>query len=421
MYSPTPALSDVLFYTTTDSYNYMTDNRPIYQLDSNIRAVATSLVGVGYGEHAAISGGTLTPGQAVELLPTGLIKYPDSTTLPGSAVLGLVIGVSAAGLSRVVWSAELLDLSVIGLQGILPSGSAPGQYLISSADSLGNINLATAYTSVDLVLGVIRNNTYVSIGTVNTSAGTNVDITPEVNSLTNYGVTRKRNFDLLTALNATPIQFTKKTTYQSDVSTQPINPLCISYNYTTGQILPDSTTPPGSYGSTSNWIVKETYQQLLSYTLTDGIYVGAITSANQSSWPLVSYQPTLSNGIVGGLENYELQPINSSVDYSSGGNLNLFKQFTISKYYQYARVTSSSPLSGKITAIVTIYDPTGPLQSSLGMGGETSTIAVCDFFTFNPTTGNETQKNRIIVTGTAADTLYSNTTIFPSWVVPYGY
>ena len=52
MYSPFPTLTDVLFYTKTDGYKYLTDNRPIYQLDENIRALATSVVGVGYGEHS---------------------------------------------------------------------------------------------------------------------------------------------------------------------------------------------------------------------------------------------------------------------------------------------------------------------------------------------------------------------------------
>ena len=410
MYSPTPALSDVLFYTPSDSYNFMTDNRPIYQLDSNIRALATSLVGAGYGEHASISGGVLTPGHAVELLATGLIKYPDSTTVAGSAVIGLVIGASGAGLTRVIWGATLLDLDVLGLAGII-SGSTPGQFIVSAADSTGNISLVTSFTSSSLVVGSVRNNTYISVG-YDGLPQMNADPTPEYNSLNNYGVTRKRNFEMLQTINAAPLQFTKKTTYQSDAPfASTINPLRITYSVNTGQILPDITADP-TYGVTSSWIVKETYQQFVTSTGTDSILIGTGSSA-ASTWPTIAFQPSFSSGI----ENYELQAFNSSLDFTI--HTGTFKAFTISKYYQYARVAASSPLYGKVMAIVTVFDPT--YGGATNLGGETSIIIVCDFFSYNGTNGYETQKNRIVVTGNAADTLYSNTNIFSTALVTAGY
>ena len=399
MYSPTPALSDVLFYTSTDSYNYMTDNRPIYQLDSNIKAVASSLVGNGYGEHAAISGGTLTPGKAVELLPNGLIRYPSASTVAGQAILGLVIGVSGAGLSRVLWSTSLLDLGIVGLVGILPTGSTSGQYLISSADSTGSITLSSSFTSSDLVLGVVRNNNFISIGKDGLPV-VNPDSTPKYNAVNNYGVTRRRNFELLAAIDAAPLQYTKNTTYMDPGSL--MNPLMISYNYATGQILPD-TTPTVTDGLAS-WILKETYKQFVSFNNSDAVYVGAVLS----TWPAVSFQTTLS----GGTTNYELASVNGSLDFTT--NLNNFKQFAVSKYYQYARVASSNILFGKVTATVTVFDSS--YGGSVNYGGETGKILVCDFFSYNASSGLEVKKNRIVVTGTAADNLYSNTSIFPTTI-----
>ena len=193
MYSPIPVLSDVLYYTPTDAYNYMTDNRTLSQLDSNIRAVASAMVAGGYGEHASVSGNALTPGYAVELLPTGLIKYPDSATAGEltsgtTPIIGLVIGVTGAGLSKVIWGASLLDLDVLGLVSVIGSGATSGQYLIAAHDATGSIGLSSSYTATsDLVLGVVRNNTYVSIGRDAVPAMVS-DPTPQANALSNYGL-----------------------------------------------------------------------------------------------------------------------------------------------------------------------------------------------------------------------------------------
>ena len=107
--SSIPVLSDVLFYTADDPYNFQTDNRPLFNIDSNIRHIASSLVGSGYGEHAAVAGGLLTVGKAVELLQTGLIRYPVGTTAQAASVgqlpvIGLVIGSTEAGLNRVLFA-----------------------------------------------------------------------------------------------------------------------------------------------------------------------------------------------------------------------------------------------------------------------------------------------------------------------------
>lgn len=400
MYSPFPALSDVLFYTPTDGYNYLTDNRPIYQVDDNLRSIASSLVGVGYGEHSSVSGNILSPGKGVELLPNGQIRYPDSSTVPSTAIIGLVIGASGAGLTKVIWGASVLDLDVLGLAGSL-GGSTPGQFILVSTNITGALTLSSTSTSNDLVLGKVRNGTYISIG----KDGQNTvvsDVTPQINHYNNLGVARKRNLELLNALEETPVQFTKSTIYQDTITTT--NPLAIKYNSSTGT-LSSADVPVGVvYSNTSNWIISEKYTQFLTAEATpqDSVFVGL----EQSGWSAAAYQTVFANGII----NYELQVVGQTgIDYTSPTNLSLFKSFNINKYYQYARVSSlSDPTYGKITATVTVFDP---LSSQ--SGGEQSLIIVCDFFTYD-IAGREIGKNRIMVTGVAASILYADTTIVPT-------
>lgn len=400
MYSPIPTLPDVLFYTPTDGYNYLTDNRPIYQLDSNIKALAQSLVGVGYGEHGSVNGDVLTPGKGVELLPNGSIRYPDSSTDPASAILGLAIGAAGAGLTKVIWGAQLLDLDVLGLAGILV-GSISGQYIKVDTNITGNLLLVSSINENDLILGRIRNNTCISIG----KDGQNTivaDTTPQKNYSTNFGVTRKRNLELLSSIDATPIQFSKTTTYQEELLGTS-NPISIKYNSATGQLTKADTVASAIYGSDSSaWVIRETYRQFQTTEVvpTDAVLV----DTTRSTWKDISFPTSLE----GGLPNYELQPVGvSGENYTA--KLALYKDFYITTYYQYARVTSlSDPMYGKITAKVTVLDPKG-IQS----GGEQSKVIVCDFMTYT-ISGRESSKNRVIVTGTAADTLYSNTEIFPS-------
>ena len=414
MYSPIPVLSDVLYYTPTDAYNYMTDNRPLYQLDSNIRAVASAMVAGGYGEHASVSGNALTPGYAVELLPTGLIKYPDSATAGEltsgtTPIIGLVIGVTGAGLSKVIWGASLLDLDVLGLVSVIGSGATSGQYLIAAHDATGSIGLSSSYTATsDLVLGVVRNNTYVSIGRDAVPAMVS-DPTPQANALSNYGLTRKRNFYLFQDINATPIQYIKKTLYAGGIAGfgNP-NPLYISFSPSTGQIIKDPTPDPTSYGApSSDWVLREVYSQFLagSGTLEDVRYASTVSMWSSS----LAYPTNFGTGY----NNYELQASGASLDFTDPINLATFKKFNIVKYYQYYRVAPGNPLYGKIYVTATIIDPI--FDSGSQVGGETSRTMVCDFTNYD-STGRETLKYRTVLTGASADTLYNDTTIFTSGI-----
>ena len=419
MYSPTPVLSDVLYYTPTDTYNYLTDNRPLYQIQTNVESVAGSLVGIGYGEHASVSGSALSPGSGVELLSSGLIKYPDSSTGVSSdspAILGLVVGSTSAGLSKVIWSSGLLDLDVLGLSGILPNGTTPGQYLIiSPSSSANNIVLSSTYSSSTLVLGTVVRNNYITIGGQSNNQAISVDPTPEINALTNYSITRKRNFALMEAVGATPIQFTKNTVYQSNIPSQ-MNPLKIAYNPATSQVLVDSTndgTGSGIVYDTTlapNWVIIESYSQFLNNDGTDSVVYANGTSLTTSSWSALSYPNTLSLGSNSGLENYELQQINGGLDFTLSTNLATFIGFQINKFYQYARVTSlTNPLYGKVTATVTVYD--SKYNGNTNLGGETIRNIVCDFFVYD-SLGRQTTQYRAILSGTSADNLYANTNIF---------
>ncbi len=413
MYSPVPTLSDILYYTPTDAYNYLTDNRPLYQIQNNVQSVAAALPGIGYGEHASVSGSALSPGSGVELLSNGLIKYPDSTTGTSSdapAILGLVIGTTGAGLSKVIWSSGLLDLDVLGLAGILGSGSTPGQYLIvAPTSSANNISLSSTYSSGTLVLGTIIRNTYISIASP-LSSSISVDPTPVANALNTYGMTRHRNFALMQNIDATPIQFTKYTVYQNTLSTY--NPLSIAYNPATDQISTDTTSRTGVvYDATlsPNWVIREQYKRFLNTDGTESVVYNN-GSLLTSSWSALAYANTFTIGSNSGLENYELQAINGGLDFTQSANLTAFKSFQIVKYYQYARVTSlTNPLYGKITAKVTVYDPT--FNGAVNLGGETVRTIVCDFFVYN-SNGYEITKYRTILSGTAADNLYNDTTIF---------
>lgn len=413
MYSPVPTLSDILYYTPSDAYNYLTDNRPLYQIQSNVQSVASALSGIGYGEHASVSGSALSPGSGVELLSNGLIKYPDSTTGVGSdspAILGLVIGTTAAGLSKVIWSAGILDLDVLGLSGILGSGSTPGQYLIVAPTSAAsNISLSSTFSSGTLVLGVILRNNYISIAAQSNNA-ISVDPTPIANALNTYGMTRHRNFALMQGVNAAPIQYTKYTAYQSNWGTN-YNPLSIAYTPATDQISSNNASLVGViYGAdVLNWPIREQYKQFLNTDGTESVVYNN-GSLLTSSWSALSYPNTFTVGSNSGLENYELQAINGGLDFTQSTNLPVFKAFQIVKYYQYARVTSlTNPLYGKVTATVTVYDPS--FNGAVNLGGETVRTIVCDFFVYN-STGYEITRYRTVLSGAAADNLYNDTTIF---------
>lgn len=397
--SPIPVLSDVLFYTESDSYDFMTDNRPIYQLDTNIRTLATSMVGVGYGEHTAINGNVLTPGKIVELLPeNGQIKYPDSSTA-ASAILGMVIGSTNAGSNRVVWASHLLDLAALGLDGLV-TGALPDSFIIALPDGTGNIYLSSTFTSTSLIVGKVRTWPFITIGK-DGQTGTFSDTTPQINHTNLYGINRLRNLVLLMSVGAAPVQYNKSILYQQDISTlnADINPLNIAYSPTTGQVGSAGTFSV-TYGiDARTWVVKERFSQFLTAEPVPK------EDVQGNFWSVNSYPATLTNGLI----NYELQTIGSGLDFTQSTNLPLFKAFDLQKYYQYAKVNQSSILYGKPTVIISVLDP-----QNTQLAGETSLIMVCEFITYNAVSGLELSRNKIVLTGAAASAIYSDTNIFPS-------
>lgn len=401
--SPFPVLTDVLFYTPTDGYNYLTDNRPLYQLDSNIRAVAASLIGLGYGEHLSVSGDILSAGRGVELLANGTIKYPDATTSShaGTAILGITIGYSGAGLTKVIWGSSLLDLSILGLEGIL-SGAVAGQYIEILANSTGNIRFVTEATASSLLVGMVKSSTCISVGKEGQTTVV-TDSTPQKNHYNNFGIIRKRNFELLSMIDSMPIQFNKETKYQSDFLTD--NPLAIQYTASTGVV---SAATTGGVRPSDSSIIREFYTQFLTEEY-PGINSGeenVEVAGTRSLWSERAFPTTLE----GSAPNYELEPSTTSgVDYTTSSNLSLYKKFYITKYYQYFRASSvNDPEYGKVSSIVTV------LESKLtNSGGEPGRVIICDFFTYN-IAGLEIKKQRVVLLGAAAETLYANTAIFPT-------
>lgn len=406
MSSSIPAISDVLFYTPTDSYDYLTDNRPIYNLDSNLRSLAQAMVGIGYGEHTSVSGALLTAGKVVELVPgNGQIKYPDSTTVAATAILGIVTGTTNNSLNKVIWGSPLLDLNALGLSNIV-SGATAGSFLKAAADGSGNLTAVTSFISTDLIIGKVKSWPFISIG----KEGQNItvsDNTPLVNHFNLYGVSRVRNLSLLSSLDATPIQYTKSTIYQQDITTTNslINAMAASLDLSNGQIIPDSTPAP-TYGVDSwNWVVKEKYVRFLTTETTPSEAIDVLAGAPElrSSWPTISYQTTFASGVT----NYELQSTGSgALDYTV--NLDTFKQFKVYKYFQYAKVNQASPLYGKKTVVCTVFDNEGTQ-----LGGETGRTLVFDFIAYNGS-GLETSTNRVVITGSAATVLYANASVFPT-------
>jgi hypothetical protein len=398
MSSSIPVISDVLFYTQSDSYNYLTDNRPVFQLDSNIRKVASSVVGIGYGEHQTISGGLLSVGKIVELLPNGVIKYPDSTSIPSLAILGLVTGSTGAGVNTVIWSSQLLDLDALGLAAII-SGATPGQYICSDTNITGNLIIKSSISSSDLVLGTVRNVPYISIGK-ESQTSTVSDQAPALNHANNFSITRFRNLELLDAVNATPIQFIKSTAHQADIPLA-TNPLNISLNLSNGQI---SSLPLTSvtYGlDSNNWVLRESFNQFLTNEPTPNEDISYSSSRN--TWSASTYAAP----ILGSNVNYELQVIGPGLDFTQPSNLPIFKQFNIVKYYQYVKVGVGDPLYGKISAIVTVFDP-----KTAQIGGEQTITMVCEFITYQ--NALESTRQRVVVTGNTASLLYNDSTIFPA-------
>jgi hypothetical protein len=411
--SPIPVLSDVLYYTATDPYDLHTDNRPLYQLDSNTRAVAAALVGCGYGEHTATNGGLLTPGRGCQLdLSTGQIRYPtyESTSNISASVFGLIIGATTAGLNRVIWSSNFLDLQVLGLTGII-SNPLPGAFLGIQRNGTGVLTVKEAATSEDLILGKVESWPYVSIRSAS-SEDTFASVAPSVNHANLYGFTRLRNLLLYTDMGQTPIQFKKRTIYQADYTAGVINPMSAQLTAYQDQIQSMTSNVAYDSGLMRSKVIKETFVRFTSRSDREDV--------NNSTWAANSFATTL----LGGVPNYELQAVGSdpnAVDYTS--NTTRFKNFLIEKYYQYAKVPSTlsgggvNPLAGKITVSATVFNPPKEDVTTFDydpyLGGENGPIIVWDFYDYNAS-GWEIEKKRIISMGTSAVTLYLDNLIFPA-------
>lgn len=411
--SPIPTLSDILYYTPSDSYDYLTDNRPIHQLDVNIRSVATSLVGIGYGEHTSIDGRLFTPGKVVELVEeTGKIKYPhvsqgeSYTTAPR---LGLVIGSSSAGLNRVIWGSPLLDLEALGLTGCIPSSAIKGTWLAVdptvAESALTNIVVDNNQAAVkNLRFGRVESRGYISINPLLVPPQQQ-DPIAEQNHSNQYGLTKTRNLLLAIDMGQVPVQYSKYTIRFSDVSDRLGNVFNgMSAQLANGKIDyagPDATTVIGAGPK----VIKEVYTKYYDATGSDIVKSNAGT---ESLWSAIVYRNDFYN--------YELQPVATSgpgsIDYSSPQNLDLFKNFRIEKYYQYHKTTSTSDvLYGKVMATATVFRSP---DETPGFGGEPTSLIVWDFFHYNGSTGLEDVKTRVITMGTSAEDLFKTEEIFPS-------
>ena len=402
--SSIPVLNDVLFYTPDDPYN----------LDTNLRHIATSLVGIGYGEHTSVSGGLLTPGRAVELLVSGLIRYPIAQTAQlantgKKPVIGIVIGSTEAGLNRIVWASDHLDLESVGLDGIL---SNPDSDLLLVADcnddpiTAGKIKAVASPSSSQIVIGKVKTYPYVTISSYSTVADSvsAAAHTTKANHHNLYGFTRMRNLLAVIDIGQTPIQYTKETLYQSDLGQGLNNPMSAMLNSDRSQIVVDPKV--ATYDSTfSKKIIKERYYQFKTVATKSDIVGG-------SEWPAKAYPLHLGGSGSVNYENYELTPNLSSPDYTT--QLDLFKSFTVEKYYQYIKTSYNNPiLYGKLAVTATVFNPEGISD----LGGELGRIIIWDFYEYDATSGFEKVKHRVISTGPSADSLFTDTTMFPEQLV----
>ena len=411
--SSVPVLGPVLYFTSTDGYSYDVDNRPLLNLDTNVRHINTSLVGIGYGEHASLGGGQLSPGTAVSLAPNGAVFYP--TVLPSvnltENIVGLVIGSTDSGLNRVIWSSKHLDLDVLGLTSI-SAGRSSGSYLVINPDGSGHISVtSTPSLTTQYVIGRIKTGPYIEINTASELIANDAAITVSHAVVDNhanlYGFSRVRNLLAFIDMGQTPLQYTKKTIRQSDYySASPtVNPMSSQLSLDRNTIS-YAGTDYIVYGNTlDNYVIKEVYEQFLSATGSDQVSCGIA----QSTWATSSYSVSLPSN---SSENYELQQRPGGIDYNY--NLALFKAFRIDKYYQYQR-TIANPLFGKVMSTATVFNP---INVSNG-GGETSRTIVWDFFSYNLSTGLETYKYRIILDGAAAEQALNDTSIFPASLINY--
>jgi len=412
--SSVPVLGPVLYFTQTDGYSYDVDNRPLFHLDTNIRHINTSLVGIGYGEHASLGGGALSPGRAVALAPNGSVFYPvtnPSTANPTENIVGLVIGTTDTGLNRVIWSSKHLDLDVVGLSSTISGAS--GMYLVTSNGDLGVLSLVTTPTlATQYVLGRIKSGPYIEVNTSTDLISSNIASTVghalADNHANLYGVTRLRNLLLFLDGGAVPVQYAKRTVriknYKSDFAVT--NPLNAALASNRSSITTFGSVSPSYSTAIDNLVLKEVYSQFTQVATTDDfVSVGGF----DSTWPSRAYATALPYN--NNAENLELQSILTGANYNS--NVALFKAFNIEKYYQYCKVDYGTPTSGKIQAIATVFRPLVTDQ-----GGESSNIIVWDFFSYD-IDGLETYKYRVVLLGESADAALADNTIFPASLITY--
>ena len=414
--SSVPVLGPVLYFTSTDGYSYDVDNRPIFHLDTNIRHINTSLVGIGYGEHASLAGGLLTPGKAVLLASNGSVFYPTGapSTNPTENIVGLVIGATDTGLNRVIWSSKHLDLDVLGLSS-LSARQASGAYLITTAGALGALSTtSTPNLTTQYVVGRIKAGPYVEINTstdlIASNVATTVGNAVEDNHANMYGFSKLRNLLLYMDIGEAPIQFSKSTIRMSAYPGGVRNPM--NATLSGGSLVVAGLTDSTAYGtSLDSFVLKERYSQFINNSANpEQVSCGA----DLSTWAPTVYGTTL---LPNGSENYELQPLGTyGLDYSTPSNIPLFKAFTIDKYYQYSKVSPSSNLFGKIQVTATVFNPDP--ASDPNFGGESAKIIVMDFYSYDSSTALETNKTRIILNGQAAmNALLPSANIFPATLI----
>jgi hypothetical protein len=416
--SSIPVLGPVLYFTSTDGYSYDVDNRPLHHLDTNIRHINTSLVGIGYGEHASNGGGLLTPGRVVSLFSNGSIFYPTGTpsVIPTENIVGLVIGATDTGLNRVIWSSKHLDLDVLGLSSI-SAGQASGTYLVTSSGQDGLISYtSTPDLAVHYVVGRVKSGPYIEINTANDLVAGDVAITVgnavKDNHANLYGLNRLRNLLLFTDAGEAPVQFTKRTyrvKQYSDANAGIKNPMNAALSSPDYSVILAAGTDATAYGTLlDNLVLKEQYVNFVNTSITpDQVYCGDAPGA-LSTWAPLVHGITIPGS---NSENYELQQFNGGTAYDA--NVSLFKSFTIDKYYQYARETAA-PLVGKVIATATVFNP----LAVEGQGGEVGPFIVFDFYEYSVTTGLETYKRRIVLNGDSAiQALLPENNIFPSTLI----
>jgi hypothetical protein len=404
--SSIPAISDVLFYTPDDPYGYEVDNRPLFNLDTNIRHINSSLVGIGYGEHVSVAGNLLSPGRAVELLTNGAIRYPNADTAVSSRpVLGIVIGSTEAGLNRVIWASEHLDLDSVGLSAIIPQTDSDYFLVANCVDDVtiaGTIMPVLSPSNSQVVIGKVKKYPYVTISSYSSLSNSTVVVseTARANSHNLYGFSRLRNLLAFVDQGQAPIQYTKSTFYIQDLSNS-INPMSAKLSADLSNIIKDTTVITTYDSALNTKVLKERYVRFQNATITPD-------KVANSSWSDIAYKQTLGNNNAI-YENYELSPIVlgnniSTPDYSlNAASLSSFKNFTIEKYYQYLKVPpTNSLLYGKLGVTATVFNP-----GNTNDGGEPNTIIVWDFYEYGSTTGLEVKKHRIVSTGASASVLFS--------------